>query len=340
MLRLRWPMLVVLLLFSLTIFDYVLFWTGNLRSFPYLHPLVAEFYFAYGPVFWVWHQKISSSKPSLGGTIAHFVPVFVFLLTTLPLEFGWVEPFNDYDFPVKGIDLVYAVFLKWQPWLVILHMLIYAAVLFRFQFVFRGFPILFRWVGWLNGFFMGFALAFLSYYVLVHLRWLRIEWDYLICTSMCLFILGIQVIAYLFPQILNGQIPKLVESNSSKYINSPVSGTLGKTLAVELEQKVKQTTIWRKNDVGLDDLAELIGQPRQYVSQILNEQFGQNFYEYINGLRIEEARELLLQPQHRKSPVQDIAWATGFNNKVSFYRSFKNRFGVTPTEFREKHGAF
>lgn len=337
-LRTRWPIIAVLLLFSLTIFDYVLIWTGKVNAFPYLNPYVGQFYFAYGPLFWVWHRKISNSPKTVGFTLLHFSPFLIAMAGCLPLSLGWVEPWQNPGM-LTALERGYITYFQFQPWVVILHMLTYAGLLFRFQGIFKGFPILLRWVRMLNFFFVGFALAFLSYYVLVKLGLLKLEWDYMICISMCLFILGIQVIAYLSPKWLNGQIPKLsAEALPAKYANSPVGGNLGKRMAAELQQKVKETAIWRKSDVGLDDLAQLIGQPRQYVSQILNEQLGQNFYEYINGLRIEEARELLLHPQHRQSPVLDIAFATGFNNKVSFYRTFKNRFGVTPTEFRELNG--
>jgi YesN/AraC family two-component response regulator len=67
------------------------------------------------------------------------------------------------------------------------------------------------------------------------------------------------------------------------------------------------------------------------IGRIVRNKTGKNVLEYINGLRIEEAKRLLRQTNMN---VADIALNVGYNNDQSFSRFFKKFEGVTPGEFR------
>ena len=55
--------------------------------------------------------------------------------------------------------------------------------------------------------------------------------------------------------------------------------------------------------------------------------------ELIRNIRLNRAAQLLKDPQ---LSVSEVAWQTGFGSPVYFRTCFKERYGVTPTEFREK----
>ncbi len=59
---------------------------------------------------------------------------------------------------------------------------------------------------------------------------------------------------------------------------------------------------------------------------------GTSFYDYINRLRIEAAKEQLLR--EKGVPIIDIALEVGFNNKATFYKAFKKYVRSTPSQFR------
>ncbi|RYG14646.1 MAG: AraC family transcriptional regulator [Chitinophagaceae bacterium] len=61
-----------------------------------------------------------------------------------------------------------------------------------------------------------------------------------------------------------------------------------------------------------------------------------SFYDYINGYRLQFASNLLKNPSCNLR-ILDIAFEAGFNNKNSFYRAFKESFGITPNQYRESH---
>jgi two-component system response regulator YesN len=57
-----------------------------------------------------------------------------------------------------------------------------------------------------------------------------------------------------------------------------------------------------------------------------------NFTEYVTGLRIETAKQLLLNP---KLSIKQVCIDSGYSNPNYFSRIFKKWTGITPTEFRD-----
>jgi AraC-like DNA-binding protein len=58
----------------------------------------------------------------------------------------------------------------------------------------------------------------------------------------------------------------------------------------------------------------------------------------VNQLRVEEAKALLAETTRSDLHVIEVAYAVGFNNKMSFNAAFKKATGMTPTEYRRNHG--
>jgi AraC-like DNA-binding protein len=68
---------------------------------------------------------------------------------------------------------------------------------------------------------------------------------------------------------------------------------------------------------------------------VINREAGVSFFEFINDFRITEVTNTLedLHRQNKKINILEIAFASGFNNKVSFNKHFKKMKGRTPTAF-------
>lgn len=90
------------------------------------------------------------------------------------------------------------------------------------------------------------------------------------------------------------------------------------------------------SDPGLDlaALAACVGHPTDEVSRAINEGASCGFYEYIARYRIDEARRLLADPAERRYTIEGIARQCGFGSRSTFYKSFRNAIGMSPTEFR------
>ena len=80
--------------------------------------------------------------------------------------------------------------------------------------------------------------------------------------------------------------------------------------------------------ITLNDVAEMAYMSPNYFSQYFKKVTGQNFSDYLSGLRIKKAQELL---KNSDMSVIDIAMACGFHNMSNFYRMYKKHTGSTPS---------
>ncbi|ARN74270.1 helix-turn-helix transcriptional regulator [Oceanicoccus sagamiensis] len=91
-----------------------------------------------------------------------------------------------------------------------------------------------------------------------------------------------------------------------------------------------------ENELRIADLADGLGIASNHLSQILNQQSGQNFYEFVNGYRVAEAQRLLDAPDLTHLTMVQVAMEAGFNSQSAFYKHFKNTVGVTPAQYRRQ----
>jgi len=89
------------------------------------------------------------------------------------------------------------------------------------------------------------------------------------------------------------------------------------------------------HDLSLPKLAASLSLPTHHLSQIINERLNQNFFDFINSYRIEEAKRKLLDPASKHYSLLVIAEEVGFNSKSAFNTAFKKQTNLTPSEFRK-----
>jgi two-component system response regulator YesN len=85
--------------------------------------------------------------------------------------------------------------------------------------------------------------------------------------------------------------------------------------------------------IYLEDLAGRLKITSGYLSTYFKEKTGTNFVDYLNGIRISRAQELLNVTDDK---VRDISQRVGYQNINSFNRMFKKVTGLTPVEYRKK----
>jgi AraC-like DNA-binding protein len=109
----------------------------------------------------------------------------------------------------------------------------------------------------------------------------------------------------------------------------------------QIEEGLNQFIILDKNYLNprltLNDCAKGIKSNEKYLSNYLNKVMNMNFNTYINNLRIEEAKGLLLSTDSDRYTIEAIAKMAGFNSKSSFNAVFKKHVGMTPSEFKSKN---
>lgn len=122
-----------------------------------------------------------------------------------------------------------------------------------------------------------------------------------------------------------------------KYLNSVLSETDKLKLKNKLLEYIGKEKPYLNPDLKLDILAQNLSIPAKYLSQIINEMFHQNFYDFINQYRVKECINSLKDENNSRTTLLSIAFECGFNTKATFNSAFKKFTGVTPTEFRKNN---
>jgi len=84
-------------------------------------------------------------------------------------------------------------------------------------------------------------------------------------------------------------------------------------------------------DGELSDLAETLHYDLYWISRIIKKLTGRTYTELVQAKRLSQAAYLL---NNTKIPVSDIGYAVGYDNLSYFYRIFKNKYGVSPKQYR------
>lgn len=96
--------------------------------------------------------------------------------------------------------------------------------------------------------------------------------------------------------------------------------------------RMEQSKPYLDPNFSLQSLSHMINRSERYVSQAINKSGKTNFNRLVVRYRINEARRLVTL--HGESiTMNDVAEQSGFANRISFYRSFREETGLSPTEF-------
>lgn len=137
-------------------------------------------------------------------------------------------------------------------------------------------------------------------------------------------------------QALSSHEPALRNHEIGKYEKSSLTEGASEIYKEQLLTAIAEQELFLDNSLTLTALAIQLDIPHHHLSQVINGSLGMNFFEFVNNYRIEFAKKLLNDSEHNQQTVIDIAMASGFNNKTSFYKAFKGATGITPSQYRKQ----
>jgi len=112
---------------------------------------------------------------------------------------------------------------------------------------------------------------------------------------------------------------------------------LDENKAHQINEKLLKTmedkNIYLEPDLSLNKLAEIMQVKPNYLSQVINQYHKQNFFEFINTYRIQEAKYLLRETSLK---IEAVAYDSGFNSLSTFNSVFKKMTGSTPSKYRKQ----
>lgn len=89
-------------------------------------------------------------------------------------------------------------------------------------------------------------------------------------------------------------------------------------------------------DISLTQMAKDLGLSQYALSRVFSSTFHMNFNQYLNDLRLNHAVDLL---ENTSESITDLALNSGFTSLRTFNRAFKERFRVSPRDYRKKRNS-
>ncbi|MBP6826666.1 MAG: AraC family transcriptional regulator, partial [Saprospiraceae bacterium] len=121
--------------------------------------------------------------------------------------------------------------------------------------------------------------------------------------------------------------------DKKKYEKSGLTAGAAEALHQRLQDLMHTEQLFKESELLLTDLAERLDTHPNYLSQIINEKEGKNFYDYVNSMRIEAFLKMAADPKSSRFTLLALALECGFNSKSAFNRCFKKVTGQSPSEF-------
>lgn len=100
------------------------------------------------------------------------------------------------------------------------------------------------------------------------------------------------------------------------------------------DQKVRHDELFLNYQLGRDDYAHIMGIDKNRFASVLKEQTGNNLSTYLNNLRLEYSIEMFRL--HPECSINEIAIKSALPNISTFYRLFKEKYGMSPSVFRQQ----
>lgn len=121
----------------------------------------------------------------------------------------------------------------------------------------------------------------------------------------------------------------------AKYSGSKITEDESMKKVGQLKDLMQNKKPYLNPDLTIKDLSEQANIHHKFLSQIINSRFGQNFYDFVNQYRIDEAKEIMKRNTDDKKTILEILYEVGFNSKSAFNNAFKKNTGQTPSEFKK-----
>jgi AraC-like DNA-binding protein len=134
------------------------------------------------------------------------------------------------------------------------------------------------------------------------------------------------------PEIFVG----LEKKDAVKYSHSLLTLEDKKLIKTSLVHAMENEKMYLEPELDLVQLSVKMGESSKKISQVINEIFEQNYYDFINTYRVNEAMNIFSSSTDPKLTVLEVLYKVGFNSKSSFNAVFKEKTGMTPSNFRKR----
>lgn len=331
---------ILLSLFAISITGFVFIRTDSFRHFPFLIGVPSTVIFLFGPLFYFYvkeittHQFTFTSKENL-----HFIPFLTLIFFRIPFYL---------ESPEEKLAALKNVIAMDENLIILIIQIIHLSIyLFYVKRMLDNYELRIKSnmssiekinMKWITTGMYAFIMIFgaMTLLILLFIAGINVYSIYitLIPLTVSIVILSIGYFGLTQPIIF---APEFGNNNKlKKYENSTLTPDNSEKYVDKLLKIMETDKPFLENDLTLQKLSEKLSISPHHLSQVINERMNQNFFDFVNGYRIEEAKKLLTEKRGELLTILAIAEESGFNSKSAFNIAFKKHTSMTPTEFKKK----
>ena len=331
---------ILMFLFSISISGFVFTRTNSYKDFPFVIGLPSTVIFLFGPLFYFYVKELISHQFTFQKKdILHFIPFLALIVYKFPF---YLKSPAEKLASIKSMGTLdeNLIILILQ----IIHLFIY---LFFVKKLLNEYEkeikstmssierINLRWIsGGMNSFIVIFGLMIIFIVLSISGTNLYSIYIAVIPLLVSIVILSIGYFGLTQPIIIP---PELENPKSKKYEKSSLTNENSEKYLNKLLNVMESEKPFLNNDLTLQKLSDMLSISPHHLSQIINEKTNQNFFDFVNSYRIEEAKRLLLDKRGELLTILAIAEEVGFNSKSAFNIAFKKYTLLTPTQFKKQN---
>jgi len=330
-----------LLSFGCILLNWVLTDTNVYEEYPVFMPVLEITRFAMSPALYFSVVYFTEPERRFSRTdYLHFLPFAIFLFFIFTVITGLNKTFlfswfgNLPEGLKQGIGLVVFLSVKIQMFL---YWILSFVRLVRHTRNIRLFASTTNPVSlwWLRYFLLGVAgglLLSVNEAMLVPDLVPLTPWGYLLITFYLGYFSIRQQEIFPYPSKDIKEIQDIIEqtSTSSRIPEDMVVSAKRKLIRIMETEKV-----FLDPNLGLPQLAAKVQMSTHDLSFLINTGLGENFFQFVNRYRVEEAKILLKSDQHKHLNILGIAYESGFRSKSTFNTTFKKLTGLSPSQFAQ-----
>lgn len=325
----------ILLIFSFSIAYHVLTHTGLISEFFPHELFISVLFTTLGPCLYLYVKTLLNPVFRLTRKdLLHFLLFIILFIIALPL-FLFVPRSGYFNYGKAFLNILILIL---TPFYILLSFL----KLNQYQQVIRNNfssieKINLKWLYFVITFFIVFWLSGIVFWIL-SARGTSFDVFWLI-VSVLIYTTG--YLGFIQPELFGGETAgdnhkRVHLPKGRKYEKSTLTGDAAKTYYQKLNHIMEEKKLFLQSNLTLSALAGELKISTHHLSQILNDRIGKNFYDYINGQRIKEAKRLLISKAYQNQNIAAVGYDVGFNSLSAFNSAFKKFTSHTPTEFKKK----
>lgn len=343
---------ICLISISIYLLNYYLHYLGYWQKYPHLVGATHPFPLLYGPFVYLYVAvNLRKEQRFKWKDVLHFLPFMLTYVSMFPFLFGYSaeqkamideEDFNSpfrYFFILTFIEyaIVSAVYLI-LTYIKINH---YQRII-KINFGYNEGISLWWLLMLLDGFVIIYGAISIIYVVQFELDInLGFNAELIPYALFVVFVVFIGFFGIRYQGIFTNEKTKAIElvepQEENKYQKSGLKDAEGELLHKQVCTLMEKEKPYLEPKLSLGQLAEMLGVAANKLSQVINQYEEKNFYDFVNGYRVQEFIVRAQSESNKNLNLLGIAYGSGFNSKSSFNQVFKKMMGETPSAYLKRN---